>query len=62
MNAPCKGCEKRELGCHSICPEYKKFAEYRIKMNEERRKRQEQCNLKRRRRTGWLKWKKDHMS
>ncbi len=20
---PCKGCEKREIGCHAICEEYK---------------------------------------
>ena len=23
MKCPCKGCDKRELGCHSKCNEYK---------------------------------------
>ena len=23
--APCKGCEKRELGCHGKCEAYKEF-------------------------------------
>ena len=23
--APCKGCEKRVLGCHSTCPDYLEF-------------------------------------
>ena len=22
MNAPCKGCEKRKIGCHSTCRKY----------------------------------------
>lgn len=25
MIAPCKGCEKRYLGCHSKCEEYAEF-------------------------------------
>lgn len=27
--APCKDCEKRHLGCHSDCKDYKEFTEYR---------------------------------
>lgn len=23
--APCKGCERREVGCHSVCEEYLTF-------------------------------------
>lgn len=25
MEAPCKNCKAREVGCHSKCEEYKKF-------------------------------------
>lgn len=25
---PCKGCEKRHVGCHSECEDYKKFKEH----------------------------------
>ena len=25
MNAPCKDCERRTLGCHSTCEEYKAY-------------------------------------
>lgn len=25
MNAPCLGCERRELGCHGKCNDYKQF-------------------------------------
>ena len=28
MNAPCKDCEKRYLGCHSNCEEYQAFDKY----------------------------------
>ena len=24
-DAPCKGCQKRVLGCHSVCEDYKKY-------------------------------------
>ena len=24
MNAPCKGCERRLVGCHGLCLEYRK--------------------------------------
>lgn len=34
-NTPCKGCQRREVGCHAKCPDY---AEYHA-MNEETRKR-----------------------
>jgi len=25
MNAPCKGCDRRLVGCHGFCPEYRKW-------------------------------------
>lgn len=34
-DAPCKDCEERKLGCHSICPRYRDFCE----KNEERKER-----------------------
>ena len=29
---PCKGCEKRQLGCHASCEEYKEAAEREKKL------------------------------
>ena len=34
----CKGCTKRELGCHSHCKDYLEQKAKRDKINEERRK------------------------
>jgi hypothetical protein len=34
MKAPCKDCEKRELGCHSKCEEYQAFDKYNKARNE----------------------------
>lgn len=34
VNAPCKDCEKRQVGCHSTCEPYIKFAQERKEMNE----------------------------
>lgn len=31
MNAPCLNCERRTLGCHSTCEEYKKYDAENIK-------------------------------
>lgn len=25
INAPCKGCARRQIGCHSQCPDYIEF-------------------------------------
>lgn len=33
---PCKGCEKRFLGCHSVCEDYKTFREYMDAINKAR--------------------------
>ena len=33
MNAPCKGCTFREVGCHVICPMYRM---YQRKKSEEK--------------------------
>lgn len=35
MNAPCKDCKDRKLGCHSTCEKYKKFDEENRKRREE---------------------------
>ena len=35
---PCKDCKKRELGCHSKCPEYIAAAEAARKISEDRLK------------------------
>lgn len=41
-NSPCKSCEKRTIGCHSSCEDYKKYSElndqYRILVQSERNK------------------------
>ena len=31
MSAPCYNCEKRTVGCHAICADYKDFSEAREK-------------------------------
>ena len=41
MQAPCKDCTDRQLGCHSVCEKYKEYAKH----NEERRKLREKYNL-----------------
>lgn len=35
MNAPCKGCEAREVGCHSKCVLYQA---YRLELDERKPK------------------------
>lgn len=37
-NSPCRGCEKRNTGCHADCREYKKFEEECQEIRKERRK------------------------
>ena len=34
INYPCKGCDKREVGCHSTCTEYNEIKE-RAKVEKE---------------------------
>lgn len=36
MEAPCKDCKDRQLGCHSKCKEYKAFAKRQEKLRQER--------------------------
>ena len=36
MMAPCKNCEKRQLGCHATCEEYQAFEDYKKKTSEEK--------------------------
>ena len=37
MNAPCKDCPDRVLGCHSVCEKYKHFHEERTRELEQKR-------------------------
>lgn len=37
MKTPCKGCERREIGCHAKCVDYAEFKKERAKMNERRK-------------------------
>ena len=37
--APCKDCQKRELGCHTTCEEYLAFHEERVKIYTEQQTR-----------------------
>lgn len=41
-NSPCKSCEKRTLGCHANCEDYKTYTklneEYRVLVQSERGK------------------------
>ena len=36
MKSPCKGCEYRVLGCHSMCAAYIKYNNHRMKLRESR--------------------------
>ena len=38
INAPCKGCEKRYVGCHSKCPDYLAFKKAHDALLEKMRK------------------------
>ena len=33
IQGPCQGCERREVGCHSSCEEYKEYREHVDNMN-----------------------------
>lgn len=50
LSAPCKDCVNRDIGCHSTCDKYKKFAddrkEYVRKVNACRRKEREYMEVK----------------
>ncbi len=38
MDAPCKGCKTRHLGCHDDCPLYLEFRKKVEQANEDRRR------------------------
>ncbi len=56
----CKGCEKRTVGCHSFCEQYKKETEELHKKNEDLKKqRQDEADvLFRLRQNGGRKWRR----
>lgn len=35
---PCKGCEKREVGCHAVCKEYITYRKMKDKQNAQMKK------------------------
>lgn len=39
MKPPCKGCEKRQLGCRTECVPWQQFEEHKKQVYEERRAR-----------------------
>lgn len=41
-NTPCKGCEDRWVGCHSLCQRYQTFKHNIDKKNKEIREKKEQ--------------------
>ena len=36
-NAPCKGCQEREIACHTMCGRYKEFCERNEQAKERKR-------------------------
>lgn len=45
LSAPCQDCERREIGCHGKCEDYKKFSDYAKKVNHKVRSEKEIDNL-----------------
>ena len=45
MNAPCKGCPDRTLGCHGTCKKYKAFDNERQKARQNRLESGEQTEI-----------------
>ena len=37
MKVPCKGCDRRVVGCHPTCSDYKQFQEENEKVNKAKR-------------------------
>lgn len=42
--APCKGCEKRQVGCHATCEDYLEFHAERVKICAEQQKQKKKTN------------------
>lgn len=40
-SAPCKDCEKRELGCHSKCEKYKEYRKQHDALSELKRSKED---------------------
>lgn len=38
MSSPCQECERREIGCHGRCEDYKAWKAKRRKINDDREK------------------------
>lgn len=37
MDSPCKDCDERAVGCHSLCEQYKEFVEECERVRQKRR-------------------------
>lgn len=42
--APCKGCEKRQVGCHATCEDYLELHAERVKICAEQQKQKKKTN------------------
>lgn len=56
-NAPCKDCEKRELGCHARCEDYKEYRKQQDALIELRKSKEVEENWNAKRYAKWLKQK-----
>lgn len=45
LQAPCKDCEKRYLGCHSECADYINYNNKQQKVRDEMAARSEECQM-----------------
>ncbi len=45
MKCPCRDCEKRKVGCHGTCPEYKEWAEENDRLRKQRQEIERNNNL-----------------
>ena len=45
LQAPCKDCEKRYLGCRSECADYINYNNKQQKVRDERAARSEECQM-----------------
>lgn len=45
LQAPCKDCEKRYLGCHSECADYINYNNKQQKVRDERAAMSEECQM-----------------
>lgn len=54
MNAPCKDCKDRAVGCHGSCEQYKAFRAERDRMLEEKQRDAFKRSLRKKRRKRFI--------